>query len=86
MSHAAWTRIREKPRPKYEVTHRLTAYSAQEEVPGNGRVLEKGTVVWIDPDFGWNNAAVSALIVRFFCGDVWFYIDRETFERSTRHR
>lgn len=81
MSHAARTQTCEE-RPKYEITHRLTAYS--KELPGNGHVLEKGTVIRIDPDFAWDNTAVSALIVRFVCGDVWFYLDRETFERSTR--
>lgn len=83
MAHAGLKRS-EQLRPKYEITHPFTAYSAREEFPGNSSVLEKGTVIWIDLDFGWDNAAVRALIVRFLYGDVWFYMDRETFERSTR--
>ena len=86
MSQAASMRICEDPRPRSEVTRRLTAYSVWEKPPGNTRALEKGTIVWLDPDFESDNATVNGLIVRFLYGDVWFYTDRETFERSTRVR
>lgn len=75
-------------RSKYEITQEFTAYSFQweEEVREDTRTLEKGVIVWADPDFWRDKPWKGKMVVRFLCDNAWFYVDRQTFDISTRRQ
>ena len=76
--------IRQEFRSKYEAIRRFTAYRSEKGFAGDPRTVERGTIIWADPDFWKEKRLEGTLVVRFLCNDSWFYVDRETFASSTR--
>jgi hypothetical protein len=76
--------IRQESRSKYEAIRRFTAYSREEGFAGDPRIVERGAVIWADPDFWKEKRLEGTFVVRFLYNDNWFYVDRETFASSTR--
>lgn len=75
----------ESTRLKCEVIRQLTAYPVQRQgLAGDTTVIQRGTIVWVDPTAWDNQPRVGELVVRFLSGESWFYTDRETFSRSVR--
>ena len=77
---------RQQSRSKYEIIRQFTAYVFQweEDVDGEPRLLEAGTMILADPDFWEDKPWKGAPVVRFLCDDVWLYVERETFIDCTR--
>jgi hypothetical protein len=77
---------RQQSRSRFEITRQFTAYAFQGEgeVSEDPYVLKKGEIVLADLDFGNDKPLEGALIMRFLYEDKWFYVERETFVRSTR--
>lgn len=73
-------------RSQYEVLHEFTAFRLQSdpEYAEEPRTVQKGVVIWADPDYWKNKPWGSIDAVRFDFNQGQFYVDRETFLRSTR--
>ena len=72
-------------RSQYVVIHGLIAYTGQGKgYAADPRILEKGAIIWADPDFWKDKRWAGQLVVRFLCDNAWFYVDQETFASSTR--
>lgn len=73
-------------RSMYEVIAEFTAFRLQseEDVAQEPRAVQKGVVIWADPEY-WKNKPWEGIdAVRFDWNQGKFFVDREIFVRSTR--